>query len=144
MTSRRCCPRACRSRTSPSPSRPTESSTPAALAWTVYVSNLFAKGQTAPWGGTVWFVLNKADVVARGTVSVDLSYVISVVGALLQNDYGWRDFRKSYWLDSIPFGMEFGPQDGALYGTGPSYFSLRVSSYCLEVGTRLSDAACTQ
>ena len=114
------------------------------LAWTIYVSNVFAKGQTAPWGGTVWFVLNKADVVAKGTVSVDLSYVISVVGALLQNNYGWSDFRKSYWLDSIPFGMEFGPQDGALYGTGSSYFSLRLSSYCLDVGTRLSDAACTQ
>lgn len=112
------------------------------FAWTIYVSNVFAKGQTAPWGGTVWFVLNKADVVGKGTVGVDLSYVISVVGALLQNNYGWSEFRKSYWLDSIPFGMEFGPPDGALYGTGSSYFSLRLSSYCLDVGARLSGAAC--
>ena len=113
------------------------------FAWSVYVSNVYGKGQTAPWGGTVWFVLNKADVVAKGTVSVDLSYVLSVVGALLQNNYGWNDFRKSYWLDSIPFGMEFGPEDGALYGTGSSYFSLRLSSYCLDVGATLSHAACT-
>ncbi len=112
-------------------------------AWSIYVSNVYAKGQTAPWGGTVWLVLNKADVVSRGTVSVDLSSVLSTVGALLQDNYGWSDFRKTYWLDSIPFGMEFGPQSGTLTSTGSSYFSLRLSSYCLDVRARLSDAACT-
>ncbi|MGO9962528.1 MAG: GH12 family glycosyl hydrolase domain-containing protein [Acidimicrobiales bacterium] len=114
------------------------------LAWTIYVSNVFAKGQTAPWGGAVWFVLNRDDVVAKGTVSVDLSYVLSVVGALLQNNYGWSEFRENYWLDSVPFGMEFGPQAGTPYGTGSTYFSLRLSSYCLEVGIELSHATCNR
>jgi len=62
----------------------------------------------------------------------------------LQNNYGWSDFRESYWLDSVPFGMEFGPQAGTLYGTGSSYFSLRLSSYCLDVGMELSHAACNR
>ncbi len=112
-------------------------------AWSVYVSNVYQRGQTAPWGGTVWLVLSAADVVPRGTVSVDLSSVLSAVGALLQDNYGWSNFGKSYWLDSIPFGMEFGPQSGTLTGTGSSYFSLSVSSYCLDVGTTLSHAGCT-
>jgi len=112
-------------------------------AWSVYVSNLYAAGRTAPWGGTVWFVLNRTDVVSKGTVSVDLSSVLSAVGALVQNDYHWNDFRKRYWLDSIPFGMEFGPRDGSLTGTGSSHFGLELSSYCLEVGTTLNNATCT-
>ena len=87
--------------------------------------------------------LNRSDVVSRGTVSVDLSAVLSAVGALLHNDYGWIDFRSSYWLDSIPFGMEFGPQSGTLTGSGSSHFSLNLSSYCLDVGTTISHAACT-
>ena len=112
-------------------------------AWSIYVSNVYRGGQTAPWGGAVWFVLNHSDVVSRGTVSVDLSAVLSAVGALLHNDYGWIDFRSSYWLDSIPFGMEFGPQSGTLTGSGSSHFSLNLSSYCLDVGTTISHAACT-
>lgn len=116
---------------------------PGKQAWSIYVSNVYQRGQTAPWGGTVWLVLNQAYVVGKGTVSVDLSSVLSAVGALLKNNYGWSDFRKSYWLDSIPFGMEFGPQSATLTGTGSSYFSLKLSSYCLDVGTTLSDAACT-
>ena len=112
-------------------------------AWSVYVSNVYQGGRTAAWGGAVWLVLNRADVVSRGTVSVDLSSVLSAVGALLHNDYGWIDFRSSYWLDSIPFGMEFGPQSGTLTGSGASHFSLNLSSFCLKVGTTIPHAGCT-
>ncbi len=115
---------------------------PDTQAWSIYASNIFAKGQTAPWGGAVWVVLNAADIVAKGTVSGNLGSVLSAVGSLLQNNYGWSDFAKRYWLDSIPFGTEFGPQDGALTGTGSSYFSLKLSSYCLTVRTTLSRAGC--
>ncbi|HEY5026101.1 MAG TPA: hypothetical protein VII76_14085 [Acidimicrobiales bacterium] len=111
-------------------------------AWSVYVSNVFGNGHTQPWGGTVWFVLDKADTVRSGTVGVDLSTVLSEVGTELQNAYGWKDFRSTYWLDTIPFGIEFGPESGALYGAGPSYFSLRLSSYCLGVGMTLSEPGC--
>ncbi len=93
-------------------------------------------------GGTVWFVLNHADTVSRGTVSVDLSAVLSDVGTLLQRDYGWSSFRESYWLDSIPFGMEFGPESGLLSGADPADFSFNVSSYCFEVEPTPSGAAC--
>ena len=117
---------------------------PGKQAWSIYVNDVYQNGQTAPCGGTVWLVLSKADVVSNGTVSVDLSSVLSAVGALLQNDYRWSDFPRHYWLDTIPFGMEFGPQSGTLTGTGSSYFSLKLSSYCLDVGTSISKAACTR
>ena len=42
-------------------------------AWSVFTSNVFPGGRTAPWGGTIWLVLNPAEVVNTGTVSVDLS-----------------------------------------------------------------------
>jgi len=113
-------------------------------AWSIYASNVFQRGRTAPWGGSVWFVLNEADLVSNGSFSVDLSSVLSAVSALLQNNYGWSDFRKRYWLDTIPFGMEFGPQDGALTGAGSSYFSMKLSSYCLEAGTTLSASVCSR
>ncbi len=111
-------------------------------AWSLYVSNIYQGGKTVPWGGTVWFVLNQADVIDNGTVSVDLSTVLSQVGTLLQDNYGWSGFAKHYWLDTIPFGMEFGPESGTLTGSGPSYFSLKLSSYCLAVGTTISRATC--
>jgi len=116
---------------------------PGKQAWSIYVSNVYENGGTAPWGGTFWFVLNEADVVRKGTVSVDISSVLSSVGILLQDDYHWANFRRSYWLDTIPFGMEFGPPSGNLYSTGSSYFSLKLSSYCLDVGTTLSRASCS-
>ena len=50
-------------------------------AWSDYVSDVYRGGQTAPWGGAVWLVLNQADVVSKGSVSVDLSSVLSAVGA---------------------------------------------------------------
>ncbi len=113
-----------------------------AQAWSVYATNIDGGGQTVPWGGTIWFVLNQADVVSKGTVSVDLSTVLSSAGTLLQTRYGWSDFSRNYWLDTIPFGMEYGPESGGLFGAGPSYFSLNVSSFCLDVGKTSSDAAC--
>jgi hypothetical protein len=111
-------------------------------AWSVFVSNVFRGGHTEPWGGTVWLVLSKPNTVRTGTVSVDLSTVISEVGTLLQNDYGWSNFQRNYWLDTIPFGMEFGPESGTLTGTGSSYFSLHLSAYCLGVGATVSEASC--
>jgi Glycosyl hydrolase family 12 len=111
-------------------------------AWSLYASNIYDNGQTAPWGGTIWFVLNAADVVPQGTISINLSAVLSAVGKLLEADYGWSDFADRYWLETIPFGMEFGPQSTALSGTGPSYFSLRLSSFCLNAHARLAHAPC--
>jgi hypothetical protein len=111
-------------------------------AWSVYASNVFHGGQTEPWGGTVWLVLNQARIVGDGAVSVDLSVALAAVGTLLQNAYGWTDFAKNYWLDTIPFGAEFGPAGGNPYGTGPTQFSLSLSSYCLTAGTTVSKAAC--
>jgi hypothetical protein len=110
--------------------------------WSIYVNNVFPGGHTVPWGGTVWFVLDRAHTVSKGTVSVDLSTVLSEVGSLLQNNYGWTKFASNYWLDTIPFGMEFGPERGTPSDAGPSYFSLRLSSFCLGVGTTLSEATC--
>ena len=110
--------------------------------WSIYVNNVYGGGQTEPWGGTVFAVLNQGSVVRSGTVSVDLSSVLSKVGTLLQNNYGWKDFAANYWLDTIPFGMEYGPQSGTITGAGSSYFSLRLSSYCLNVGSTLSAATC--
>jgi hypothetical protein len=111
-------------------------------AWGVFTSNVYGGGRTAPWGGTIWFVLTAADRVSKGTVSVDLSSVFSAVGTLLQDRYGWRSFRDNYWLDTVPFGMEFGPQDGSTTGSGASYFSLNLSAYCLQPGTTLPKATC--
>jgi hypothetical protein len=111
-------------------------------AWSVYASNLYGDGRTAPWGGTLWFVLDKREAVDHGTVRVDLSSVLAAAGGLLQRDYGWRDFGRSYWLDTIPFGMEFGPASGTLTGRGSSHFSLALSSFCLDTGTTVSTARC--
>jgi hypothetical protein len=111
-------------------------------AWSIYASDIYQQGKTAPWGGALWLVLAGSDVVSKGSVSVDLSSVLSAVGSLLDNNYHWSDFRRRYWLDSIPFGMEFGPEGGTLTGAGSSYFSLKVSSYCLDVGATLLTAAC--
>jgi len=117
---------------------------PGQHAWSIYVSNVYGDGHTEPWGGTVWFVLDEGHIVEKGTVSVDLSSVLSKVGTLLQDNYGWRSFSTHHWLDTIPFGMEFGPESGALFGAGASHFSLHMSSYCLSVGTTLLQANCAR
>jgi hypothetical protein len=115
---------------------------PGKQEWSIYVNNVYPDGQTEPWGGTVFAVLNKGSIVRSGTVSVDLSATLSEVGALLQDHYGWTDFGQQYWLDTIPFGMEYGPQSGTISGTGSSRFSLQLSSYCLNVGSTLPAASC--
>jgi hypothetical protein len=111
-------------------------------AWSVYVSNVFQGGHTQPWGGTVWLVLDTAHRVGKGTVRVDLSAALGAVGTLLEQNYGWNDFRNSYWLDTIAFGTEFGPESGDPYGDGPTTFSLNLTSYCLEPGTTVATAEC--
>jgi hypothetical protein len=115
---------------------------PGNQAWSVYANNVFAKGHTVPWGGTVWLVLDPGRVVKRGTVTVDLGAALNAAGTLLQNNYRWSDFANNYWLDTISFGMEFGPANGEPYGSGPAKFALNLSSYCLEARTTVSAAAC--
>jgi hypothetical protein len=116
---------------------------PGTGAWSAYASNIHSAGETAATGGTVWLLLNSADAVASGTISVDLSSVFSAVGNLLQSDYGWSNVEADYWLDTIPFGMEFGPQPASVGSTGPSNFSWNVSSDCLDVGMTLASATCS-
>jgi hypothetical protein len=111
-------------------------------AWSVYASNIYPGGRTAPWGGTVWLVLDGADATSKGTVSVDLSSALAAVGTVLQNDYGWSNFSDTYWLDTIPFGLEFGPASGNPYGGDAAQFSLHLASYCLTAGTTVAKAAC--
>jgi hypothetical protein len=111
-------------------------------AWSVYVNNAYGNGHTAPWGGTVWLVLDADRTVKRGTATVDLSAALAVVGSLLENRYGWTNFATSYWLDTIAFGMEFGPASADPNGIGPTNFAFDVRSYCLGVGTTLSSTPC--
>ena len=111
-------------------------------AWSVYASNIYRGGRTAPWGGTLWFVPDRASVVGHGQVSVDLSAVLSAAGRLLRDDYDWPDLGTHYWLDTAPFGVEFGPAGGSPASSGPSRFAVRISAYCLDVRSTLTGAAC--
>jgi len=113
-------------------------------AWSVYASNIDPGGRTAPWGGTLWFVLDRADVVGDGLVSVDLSAVFSAAGQLLHDNYGWPELAQHYWLDTAPFGVEFGPASGNPMDAGPSRFSVRISAYCLDVRSTLPAASCAR
>jgi hypothetical protein len=116
---------------------------PGTQAWSVYASNIDTGGRTAPWGGTLWFVLNRSDVVRHGLVSVDLRAVLSAASLFLQHNYGWPRLERHYWLDTAPFGVEFGPAGGTPTGTGPARFSVRISAYCLDVRSTLQSATCT-
>lgn len=111
-------------------------------AWSIYASNIDRNGRTAPWGGTLWFVPDQADVVGHGRVSVDLSTVFSAAGVLLHDNYGWPALARHYWLDTASFGVEFGPASGNPVDSGPSRFSAQISAYCLDVRTTLLTAAC--
>ncbi len=115
---------------------------PAAPEWSIYASNIDRDGRTAPWGGTLWFVLDQPDVVGHGSVSVDLSAVLSAAGLLLHDNYGWPELGHHYWLDTASFGVEFGPASGGPMDSGPSRFSAQISAYCLDVRGTLQDAAC--
>lgn len=110
--------------------------------WSIYASNIDRDGRTAPWGGTLWFVPDQADVVGRGRVSVDLSAVLSTAGLLLRANYGWPELGQRYWLDTVSFGVEFGPTSGDPMDSGPSSFSAEISAYCLDVGSTLVHASC--
>ena len=116
---------------------------PAAHTWSVYASNVYGDGRTAPWGGTLWFVPGPADAVAHGRVSVDLSAVFSAAELLLQDNYGWPALSDHYWLDTASFGLEFGPPSGVPLDSGPARFSARISAYCLDARTAPQRAACS-
>jgi hypothetical protein len=111
-------------------------------SWSVYVNNVFGGGHTQPWGGTVWLVPNGEQTTKTGTVSVDLSAALTAAGSVLQRRYGWAPFASSYWLDTVALGIEYGPQGGNPYATGPADFSLNLSSYCLVAGTTVTAATC--
>jgi hypothetical protein len=110
--------------------------------WSIYATNIGRDGWTAAWGGTLWFVPGRADVVRQGRVSVDLSAVLAAAGRLLHDNYGWREPAQHYWLDTVAFGIEFGPPGGNAYDSGPSHVSGRISAYCLAVGMTLQAATC--
>jgi hypothetical protein len=111
-------------------------------AWSIYADNVYQGGRTAPWGGTVWLVLNRTDTLNGGTMTVDLSAALAAVGQLLQKNYAWSSFEDNYWLDTISFGMEFGPDSGDPYGAGSTNFLLTLTSYCLDVKTTVAKASC--
>ena len=111
-------------------------------AWAVYATNVYGGGRTAPWGGTVWLVLDPARATASGTVSVDLGRALAEVGSLVEGTFGWTAFADTYWLDTIAFGIEFGPADADPYGDGPTRFAMDLTAYCLEPATTVADAAC--
>ena len=115
---------------------------PGKQVWSIYASNIGRGGQTAPWGGTLWFVPGRSDVVHQGRVSVDLSAVLSEAGRILHDDYGWPGLAQHYWLDTASFGVEFGPAGGDPMDSGPASFSAQISAYCLDVRSTLTDAAC--
>ncbi len=117
---------------------------PGTGAWSVYASNIDSGGRTAPWGGTLWFVLDRGDIVSDGLVSVDLSAVLSMAGRIVHVVYGWPDLGRHYWLDTAPFGVEFGPATGKAWDSGPSRFSVRISAYCLDVRSTLPGAGCAE
>lgn len=110
-------------------------------AWSVFADNIEPGGHTAPWGGTLWFILDHNDVVADGSVEVDLSGVLTAAGDLLRQDFGWNGI-DGYWLDTVPFGIEFGPASASAYGQEPTSFSLRLSAYCLTPGSTVASASC--
>jgi hypothetical protein len=110
--------------------------------WSVYASNIYGNGRTAPWGGTLWFVPSQGDIVKHGRVSVDLSAVLRAAGLLLQRNYGWPALAEGYWLDTASFGIEYGPASGDPLDSSSSQFAAQISAYCLDVRTTPTDAAC--
>jgi Glycosyl hydrolase family 12 len=111
-------------------------------AWSVFVGNVFPNGSTAPWGGTVWLVPDAGDRVSRGSISVDLGVALHAVGAVLERNYGWHHFASTYWLDTLAFGIEFGPHEPRPYSDGPTPFIFDVSAYCVRSGTTVAAAHC--
>lgn len=115
---------------------------PHSQTWSVYASNIGRGGETAAWGGTLWFVPDREETVGQGRVSVDLSAVLSEAERVLHDTYGWPDPARHYWLDTASFGVEFGPSSGNPTDSGPSRFSVRISAYCLDARSTLLNAPC--
>ena len=113
---------------------------PGTQAWSVYANNVFHDNHTQPWGGVVWLVIDAAHSIDRGNVKVDLAQALSQVATLLQSRYGWTNVRSTYWLDTIQFGVEFGLPNANVYGSGPTPFSLDLTSYCLHLDTTVAAA----
>jgi hypothetical protein len=111
-------------------------------AWSTFVLNVYRSGKTSPYGATIFLVLRAGNVIPAGTVSVDITKALSAVGVLLQRDYGWRDFANHYWVDTIPFGMEFGPANARPWGNGSTDFTLQVASYCLGLNATVAHPKC--
>jgi hypothetical protein len=111
-------------------------------AWSASVLNIYRSGKTSPYGGTIYLVLNAQNVVPAGTVSVDVTKALSAVDSLLGQDYGWSNFSSHYWLDTIPFGIEFGPASAQAWGTGPTDFTLRLTSYCFGLNATVAQPKC--
>ncbi len=114
-------------------------------AWDMYLSHIGTGGQTGasrgPAFGTVYFVPKSPLGVGAGQhLSIDLSDVFADLAAVLQGKYGWTNFASTYWLDTIPFGAEFGP--GGSAGAGAADFSLDLSTYCFGVGVTVYKPAC--
>ena len=94
---------------------------PGNQAWSVYVNNVYRSGHTVPWGGTVWLVLDPARTRQARARSPSTSARRSTRSARCSSsNYGWSNFSSNYWLDTIAFGMEFGPENADPYGSGPT------------------------
>jgi hypothetical protein len=75
-------------------------------------------------------------------VRVDLSAVLAAAGRLLHDTYGWPEPAQHSWLDTVSFGIEFGPPSGNPIDSGPLHVSARISAFCLGVRTALLEATC--
>ena len=110
--------------------------------WSMYVTGMDRTASNPLEGGTVWLVPNTPLLPDGGVIGIDLSSAFVDVADLLQSNYGWSTFAQTYWLDTVPFGMEFGPSSGASTDAGQSDFSLDLSSFCLGTGLTLAEAIC--
>ena len=92
---------------------------PGTQTWSVFASNIDRAGRTAPWGGTLWFVLDQADTAGSGRVSVDLSAVLSAAGVLLRDNYGWPELAGTILARHGVFRRRVRPGERRSDGLGP-------------------------
>ena len=92
---------------------------PGLAAWSIYASNIYTDGRTAPWGGTLWFVPPPGR--RRRPRPSERRPERSARGGrlLLHDNYGWPELGQHYWLDTASFGVEFGPPSGVPTGRRP-------------------------
>jgi hypothetical protein len=103
--------------------------------WRMYSTGVNHGGTT-----TIDLVLDKPEATPGDEVGVELSQALHVAGQLLKKYYNFDD--SSYWLNTIDFGLEFGPAAGSDAAAGSAYFSSKIGSYCLHVGVILATATC--